>query len=361
MRVLLDLRMASWSGVGRYSTGLARALASREDVSLVCVTSSGEVPVVPSGPRVQIVPANSHPFSPGGMREIAHFARMHTPDVTHALHFPTPLPAPHPLVVTLQDLTPLLVDGAMPSAVRRAVYKRLNVRASRAADRIIAPSRNTAADVERLLPAARGKVRVILDAADDFSAGPLGALPGGLVPPGVRYIFTMGNTKPHKDLPTLLAAFARLAETNPDLHLLLAGAGDPAYLVARLPETLWSRAKFTGRIGDPELRALYVGAAAFAFPSTYEGFGLPPLEAMALGTPTVVADASSLPEVVGDAAVLVAPRDPEALAAAIESVLGDRALRDALVARGHARAAELTWAATADATVAVYREAIAGA
>ena len=361
MRVLLDLRMATWSGVGRYSAGLARALAARDDVSLVCVTASGDEPVVESGPRVEIVPARANPFTPNGMHEISSIARMHEWDVLHALHFPTPLPARHPLVVTLHDLTPLLIEGAMPSVARRAVYRRLNARASHVADRVIVPSQNTGADVERVLPAARGKVRVTLEAADDFSAGPVGLIPGGLVPDGARYIFTMGNTKPHKDLPTLLAAFERLAQAHSDLHLLLAGAGDPAYLVARLSKPARSRVRFTGRIDDAQLRALYAGAAAFAFPSTYEGFGLPPLEAMALGAPVVVADASSLPEVVGDAALLVPPRDSDAVADALERVLSDGTLRADLVARGHARASQLTWAATAEATVAVYREVLAGA
>ncbi len=361
MRVLLDLRMATWSGVGRYSVGLARALAEREDVSLVCVTARGDEPVITAGPRVEIASARAHPFSPAGMREIARIATSQAPDVVHALHFPTPLPAPHPLVVTLNDLTPLLVARVMPSIARRAVYRRLNVRASRVADRIIVPSHNTARDVERVLPASCGKVCVIPDAADDFAAGPTGQIPPGLVPLHAPYVFTMGNTKPHKDLPTLLAAFTTLAESRPDLHLLLAGEGDPAYLWARLPKHVRSRARFTGRVDDAQLRALYSGAAVFAFPSRYEGFGLPPLEAMALGAPVVAASASSLPEVVGDAALLVRPGDVGAFASAIASVLDDHALRDDLVDRGRARAGELTWASTADATVAVYREAIGSA
>ncbi len=115
---------------------------------------------------------------------------------------------------------------------------------------------------------------------------------------------------------------------------------------------------FTGRVSDAELRALYAGASAFVFPSRYEGFGLPPLEAMALGAPVVCADAASLPEVVGDAALLFPAGDAVALAAALSRVLDDLALRERLSRAGRERAARFTWERTAAATVAVYREAL---
>jgi glycosyltransferase involved in cell wall biosynthesis len=110
-------------------------------------------------------------------------------------------------------------------------------------------------------------------------------------------------------------------------------------------------------VTDGQLRSLYESASAFAFPSRYEGFGLPPLEAMGFGTPVVAADASSLPEVVGDAALLFPAGDPAALAAALAELLGSPALAADLVERGRERAALFTWERTAAATVEVYREA----
>jgi alpha-1,3-rhamnosyl/mannosyltransferase len=374
--------MASWSGVGRYTTGLARALAARDDIELVQVCAAGEAAPVPRGPGAEVVAASAHPFSVRGAFELARLARHAKPHVVHCSHFPTPAPVCGPLVVTLHDLTPLVVPGVMPSAARRAVYRAWNARAAHLADRIIVPSHATAADVARLFAAARGKLAVTPEAADDFASGPGAPLTGALArlaaPP---YLLSMGSTKLHKDLPTLLRAFAQLAPAHPDLRLLLVGEEPPGYLAAALaaasvgvpagvpppvppaaPSPVGppppARVAFTGRVSDAELRALYAGASAFAFPSRYEGFGLPPLEAMALGAPVVCADAASLPEVVGDAALLFAPGDAAALAAALSRLLDDPALHERLSRAGREHAAQFTWQRTAAATVAAYREAL---
>ncbi|MEI6727170.1 MAG: glycosyltransferase family 1 protein [Actinomycetes bacterium] len=362
MRVLLDCRAACWSGVGRYTTGLARALAVRDDIELVQICAAGEAPPAPRGPRVAAAAAAAHPFGLRGALELGRLARRAAPDVVHCPHFPTPCPARGPLVVTLHDLTPLLISGVMPSAARRAVYRAWNARAARVADRLLVPSRCTAADVARVFPAAGGKIRVTPEAADDFAAGPADSLGGRLAalaaPP---YLLAIGNAKPHKDLVTLLRAFVRLAPARPELRLLLVWSDQPRFVAGALggaPQDVISRVAFTGPVGDAELRALYAGAAAFVFPSRYEGFGLPPLEAMALGAPVMCANAASLPEVVGNAALLFPPGDDVALAAALARVLDDPALRERLVAAGRERGAQFTWARTAAATVAAYHEAL---
>jgi glycosyltransferase involved in cell wall biosynthesis len=362
MRVLLDCRMATWSGVGRYTTGLARALAARDDLELVQVCVAGELPPVTSGPGAAVVAASAHPFGVRGALELGRLAREAKPDLVHCPHFPTPAPVRGPLAVTLHDLTPLVVPGVMPSAAKRAAYHAWNARAARLASRIIVPSRATAADVARLFGTARGKLAVTVEAADDFSSGPSGPLTGRLAnlasPP---YLLSMGSTKPHKDLETLLRAFARVAPVQPDLRLLLVGAEPLGYLGASLPgkpPDVRARVAFTGRVSDAELRTLYRGASAFVLPSRYEGFGLTPLEAMALGAAVVCADAASLPEVVGEAALLFPAGDVAALAAALSRVLDDAALRDRLSRAGLARAAQFTWERTAAATVSAYREAL---
>ena len=362
MRVLLDCRMAAWSGVGRYTTGLARSLAGQDEIDLVQVCVAGESPPVTRGRGAEVVIAAAHPFGVLGALELGRLAYRTKPDIVHCPHFPTPTPVRGPLVVTLHDLAPLLVPGVMPSAVRRAVYRRWNLRAARLADRVVVPSRSAGADVERLLPVARGKVAVTAEAADDFSSGPIGPLTGRLAQLALApYLLSMGNTKPHRDLPTLMQAFARLAPSKPDLRLLLVGTESPGYVQENLlgaPSDVRARVTFTGQVTDAELRALYARASAFVFPSRYEGFGLPALEAMALGAPVVCANAASLPEVVGRAALLFPGGDADALAQELTRLLGDPALRGRLLWAGHARAAELTWERTALATVAAYREAL---
>jgi glycosyltransferase involved in cell wall biosynthesis len=354
MRVLLDCRMASWTGIGRYSTGLACSLARRGDIEIVQVVEAGAVPPVP---EAESVTARLHAFYPTAGLELGWIASRVRPDVTHCLHVPTPIPARHPLAVTIHDLTPLIVPEVMPSALRRAAYRWWNARAARVADVLLANSAATAADIVRFFPHAAGRVRTVLHAADDFALIEAGVVPPQLAGDGSPYLLSMGNTKPHKDLPTLLRAFEQLQRTHESLRLLLVGADVPGYAASVLGAgPAAARVTFTGRVDDATLRGLYAGAAVFAFPSRYEGFGLPPLEAMISGAPVVCSNAASLPEVVGDAALLFPAGDAAACARQIERVLADAALRASLVTRGAERARRFTWERTAEATVAAYRE-----
>jgi glycosyltransferase involved in cell wall biosynthesis len=363
--------MADWSGVGRYTAGLARELAARDDIELVQAIGRGQLPPVAAvgadtadderRATASAIVAEGHPFGPLGAFSLSRAIAAVRPDVTHCAHFPTPLPASHPLAVTIHDLTPEVMPEVMPSGLRRAVWRYWNRRAATVADVILANSRNTATDLERLLPASVDKTRVVAHALDDALVhGPVGELPEAVattVAGGSRYVLSMGNTKPNKDLPTLLRAFAPLAPEHPHLRLWLVGRDEPGFVSSILgDDPARERIAFTGRVNDGELRALYTNASVFAFPSRYEGFGLPPLEAMAFGAPVVCARAASLPEVVGDGALLFAPGDPAALAEALTRVLGDDALSRDLAERGTQRAAAFTWAATAAATVAAYRE-----
>jgi glycosyltransferase involved in cell wall biosynthesis len=354
MRVLLDCRMCGWSGVGRYTTGLARALAARGDVQLVQACAAEDAPPAQPGGAVTVVRLRFGPLGPAGAAELARAALGAAPDVVHCAHFPTPFPKRGPLVVTLHDLTPLLVPGVMPSRARRLAYACWNRRAARVADRVLVPSLHTAADVERLLRHPRGHIVVTPEAADDFAAGPVEELVGPVKEMVSHpYVLALANAKAHKDLGTLLRAWVVVAQRFPDVRLLLVGEPSDAPTVEA-----GARVLFTGRRSDGELRALYAGARVFVFPSRYEGFGLPPLEAMAFGAPVVCAEAASLPEVVGDAAEFFRPGDPFALAEAVVRVLGDRALRLRLSSEGRERAARFSWARTAGMSVAAYAQAI---
>jgi glycosyltransferase involved in cell wall biosynthesis len=183
------------------------------------------------------------------------------------------------------------------------------------------------------------------------------------VPAAGRYLLALGNLQPRKNMRRLVEAFARLrsqAETT-DVQLVIAGKAlwresEVYAAVERLQLT--DRVHFVGYVADEDLPALYSGALAFVYPSLYEGFGLPPLEAMACGTPVVCTNVASLPEVVGNAARLITPTDVEDLAQALHAVATDDGLRAALIAQGQHRVAQFSWQRCAAETLAVYREAL---
>jgi glycosyltransferase involved in cell wall biosynthesis len=182
----------------------------------------------------------------------------------------------------------------------------------------------------------------------------------GVEPP---YILYVGALESRKNLPRLLEAYARLRAWSPQWRLVIVGARkwkfSPIFdTVQRL--ALEGHVTFTGYVADEHLPALFTGADLFAFPSLYEGFGLPVLEAMACGAPVVTSNTSSLPEVAGDAALLVDPYDVEQIAQAMWLVLSQPALAAQLRAKGLARAAQFTWERTARETIAVYERVLAG-
>jgi len=172
----------------------------------------------------------------------------------------------------------------------------------------------------------------------------------------------VGTIEPRKNLETALAAYRTLKEGGAAHRLVIAGKKGWLYrgFFRRLREEgLEGEVVFLGFVPDDDLPPLYGGADLFLFPSLYEGFGLPPLEAMACGAPVICSDSSSLPEVVGDAALLVPPLEVRAWAEALRRLLGDADLRADLQARGLARAREFSWARAARATVEVYQQVMA--
>jgi glycosyltransferase involved in cell wall biosynthesis len=172
------------------------------------------------------------------------------------------------------------------------------------------------------------------------------------------YVLGVGSIEPRKNLRTLLQAWRAVRARLPDVELALAGAANPACFAGQgITETEGNGIRWLGYVNDGDLPPLYSGAAAFVFPSLYEGFGLPPLEAMACGTPVVCSNSSSLPEVVGDAAVLVNPLEPEEMAAAVVRLLSDPSLQRQLSTRGLEQSRRYNWDSAAKATAAVLLDA----
>jgi glycosyltransferase involved in cell wall biosynthesis len=178
------------------------------------------------------------------------------------------------------------------------------------------------------------------------------------LPPAYSYVLSVGSLQPRKNVARLLEAWSHVRDRVPDTILAVAGVRFDEIFGGAGFERLPRRVLLLGYVDEADLAALYTGARAFAYPSLYEGFGLPPLEAMACGTPVLAADAGSLPEVSGDAAVLVEPRDVDAIGDGLVRVLEDEALRARLRERGFDRAKEYSWDRTAAETGRVLRSAL---
>ncbi len=282
------------------------------------------------------------------------------------LHGPVnvlPLLAPCPGVVTVHDLAFLAHAEAFHPAKRRYLTLATALSARRAA-RVIAVSAATRDELVRRLGVPARKVTVVHNAADPaFRPLPAAEVARFRAAQGLsaRVVLAVGTLEPRKNLTGLLDAFARLAPAT-DAELVVVGGKGWLYdaVFGRLERLgLAGRVRFAGYVPDDQLPLWYNVAEVFVYPSRYEGFGLPPLEALACGTPVVTSDTSSLPEVVGDAALLVDPDDPAALAAALSRLLADPALRAALRERGIRRAADFSWSRTAAATRAVYDAVLA--
>lgn len=278
-------------------------------------------------------------------------------DVLHA-----PLPAAIPpaghnqkLVVTVHDLAFEHFPRLFPREWR--VLFKLGLRAAaRRADAILTPSRNTAEDVLELTTTDPSKIHVVPLAASLHEVnGDVDAHLDRLKIPR-PYVLFVGTLEPRKNLVRLVRAYRRVAAAGGPHALVLAGplGWHAEALLRELALEGPGEVLLTGSVGPISLDALYRGADCFAYPSLYEGFGLPVLEALARGVPTVAADGSSLPEVFGDAAVGIDPTSVRQLAEAIERVLGDRSLAARLRERGPARAERFSWDDTARRTLEVY-------
>jgi glycosyltransferase involved in cell wall biosynthesis len=288
----------------------------------------------------------------------------------HGLAFVSPLLCPCPTIITVHDLSFAL----FPEFFRgpNGMYLRLFTRmACRRAAKIIAVSENTRADAMRLYDVPGERIAAIPHGVSPaFHPRPPAQVAEFRRARGLpdHFILFVGTLEPRKNLVRLIQAFSNIrSRRSPrageisNLKLVLIGGKGWYYdqIFAAIERMdLQDRVILVGYVPNEDLPLWYNAADVFAFPSRYEGFGLPVLEAMACGTPTVTSTASSLPEVAGDAALTVPPDDVVALSAALDRALTDGALRQELSSKGSARAATFTWEETARRTAAVYRQAL---
>ncbi len=284
-------------------------------------------------------------------------------DVFHGTNHMAPPWSPVPTVITVHDLSALKA-GNLHTWRNRLLTVPQMLLSLRQATRLIADSQATALDVMRLPGIDQGRIRIVhlapTPGLTPATPGQVKALSHRLGLPETFFLF-LGALEPRKNVATLVRALAALyAAGDHRAGLVIAGAegwrnDDVFGEVKRLG--LERDVRFTGYVPDEDLPALYGAATAFVYPSLFEGFGLPPLEAMACGTPVICSNTSSLPEVVGDAAITVDPLATSDLADALRAVLDDADLRARLTHAGLQRAALFSWERTARETLEVYREA----
>ena len=374
LHIAIDARRIRDFGIGTYIRSLVHALGHIDDKNRYTLISA------PADVRTLAgLPPNFHSavYEGSDARALDNIAfpmylRGLAADLAHIPLNRVPLLMPRPYVVTLHDMANLLYpegEQGLYMQLRRYRFRRGLERASR----VIAVSDATKRDLERFVHIPPHRIRRVYNAPDPGFIQPFHE-PGSeehrriLERYQIAYPFLLyaGNIRRHKNVPRLVEAFAvvrgKLA-SHPlykDLRLVIIGdtiSQYPAVRQAVIKSRVEQMVRFLGFVPFDTLRCFYESAAAFVFPSRYEGFGLPPLEAMACGTPVVASNVSSLPEVVGDAAVLVNPENVFDIARGIEDVLLDEVLRAELIRRGHEQAARFSWERTARQVLDIYLEA----
>ena len=377
LRIVIDVRHIKDFGIGTYIRNLVRALADvdSENHYTLAVMERDLSDVAGLPPNFET--AVFHPPARRIWENItfAWFVKSLAPDLVHIPLNEVPFFLPRPYIVTIHDMSSFLFGGASGIIDNVRLYKFR--RGLQRADCVIAVSAATRRDVENLLGISSDRIRQVYSAPDPrfhtpFTPGTSGQ-PWAQQPELLErysihepFLLYAGRIRPHKNIPRLIEAFAVVRgelENHPryrDLKLLIIGdeiSKHPEVRRAMVQTRTQPFVRFLGFVPFETLKMFYSAASAFVFPSLYEGFGLPPLEAMATGTPVVTSSVSSLPEVVGAAAMIVNPENVFDIARGIREVLLDEKLRQTLIANGRQQAKHFNWRRTAEEVLQVYRDA----
>jgi glycosyltransferase involved in cell wall biosynthesis len=373
MRVAIDIRPIRDFGVGTYIRNVVRILGridQQSDYFLIGgrdrVREVGRLP-----DNFHIVPFSADETSYRGYFGFRQVLRHYQCDLVHIPHLLwTPLYLPCPYVVTVHDVLDFMYRAENGGGARRALHRYCTQQVLNHAARILAVSQFTKKDIQRLFKIPDARVEVVYNAIDErFRQGHANESDREFIAERYQtnypFILYAGRISPHKNIIRIIEAFSALKTELekegkfPDLKLIIIGdevSRHPDLRRTVIRSGMQNEVRFLGFVPIEVLRTFYDVAKVFVFPSLYEGFGLPPLEAMAHGTPVVTSNTSSLPEVVGDGAVMVNPENVFEIMRAIHHVLVDQGLREKLKQKGYEQVQRFSWEDSVQRILRVYRE-----
>ncbi len=355
-RIGIDCRMLSWGGIGRYTKNLIKNLAKldqeREYILFLFKEDFNKLKNLPKNFKKREI--NIYPYSWAEQIIFPLILYKENLDLVHFTHFSLPIFYRRKFIVTIHDLTHLKYPGKKLTFFKKIAYNLVLLNATKKAEKIIAVSFATRSDLIKLLKIDPNKITVIYEGVEEhFKPLKIEKKP---------FLLYVGVFREHKNLKRLIKAFKIVTEKIPDLKLVIAGKKDKVYFpeIEKEVENLNLRRNviFLGFVRESKLPYLYNRATLFVFPSLYEGFGLPPLEAMACGTPVICSNTSSLPEICEDAALFFDPLNEKELAKKILMLISDEKFRQELIKKGFKRVEKFSWRKCAKETLNLYQKCL---
>ncbi len=365
MRIGIDARMINWSGIGRYTKNILKNFSKldKENEYVVFCNKDGQLRI-PKEDNYSTYIVNLPVFSPIGQKKFGKIAKSVSLDIFYTPYIIVPIDVPCKKVGTIHDLIPWRMPEVQRSIVARLFYRYIIRRAAKGWDRILVDSAFTREDVVNFLSIKEEKIKVVPAAVSEKYQSYQDKK--GITEFRQKYgisktnILNVGTARPHKNLCFLIEIFRDLVlKKGVSCQLVLAGEDDKWRPKIRLQVRklgLEGKVVFTGYVQEEELPILYSQASLCIFPSLFEGFGLPALEAMACGCPVICSDNSSLAEIAEGAGILLDPTRVNNWADAIDKVLKDRALQESMSAKGLDKARQYSWEKTSRDIIEVFRE-----